>query len=108
MAVADGILVYLNCYTCSYTPWQGPSTTQSQLLRSSNTITIQGTVTDQSSGAKQLVQTGQMSIVPAASDADMGAWMEYLYMQSYANQRNSIPVTIYISDQNHKIVATET
>ena len=48
-------------------------------------ITIQGTVTDQSSGAKG---------TPAVSDADMSAWMANLYMQQpiAGHNVNGVPV----------------
>jgi hypothetical protein len=38
-------------------------------------------VADVSAGAKRLVEEGRFSVVPAVADEDMGAWMEYVYMQ---------------------------
>jgi hypothetical protein len=42
---------------------------------------IEGTVTDQSPAAKELVESGRFSMVPAIADIDMDPWMEYLYNQ---------------------------
>ena len=77
MAVADGNMVYLNLYDNQlYCFGKGPSATTvsaPQTLASKGTkVVITGSVTDQSSGAKG---------TPAISDASMGAWMAYLYMQ---------------------------
>jgi hypothetical protein len=46
-----------------------------------DSVVIRGTVTDQCAGAKQLVDDGKFNSVPAISDEDMSAWMEYLYQQ---------------------------
>jgi outer membrane protein assembly factor BamB len=75
--IADGYMVYLNNYDGQlYCIGKGPSKTTVEAPMSSVTagsvITVKGTVTDQSAGAKD---------TPCISDADMGSWMEYLYMQ---------------------------
>ena len=45
-------------------------------------ITISGTITDISAGAKQeAVAANFPNGLPAVSDASMTAWMEYVYMQ---------------------------
>jgi outer membrane protein assembly factor BamB len=77
MAVADGNMVYLNLYDNQlYCFGKGPSATTvsaPQTISSRGTkVVITGSVTDQSSGAKD---------TPAISDVSMGAWMAYLYMQ---------------------------
>ena len=84
--IADGYLVYLNHYDSQiYCIGKGPSATtvtaSPKVVGQGSNILIEGTVTDISAGAKQLVQTGEFNVVPAMSDASMGPWMEYLYMQ---------------------------
>jgi hypothetical protein len=85
-AVADGYLVHLNVYDMQvYCMGKGPSaiTVEAPMITLSlgDSVVIRGTVTDQCAGAKQLVEAGKFSYVPAISDGDMGRWMEYLYMQ---------------------------
>ncbi len=78
-AIADGYYAYLNGYDLQiYCIGKGPSKTtvsapQTAVPKGTPAI-ITGSVTDQtpSSEAKD---------TPAISDASMGAWMEYLYMQ---------------------------
>jgi hypothetical protein len=84
--LADGTFVYYNYYDNQiYSVGKGPSsvTVDAPLTAVPNgqAVTIRGTVTDQSAGAKELVQEGKFNIVPAVSDASQGPWMEYLYMQ---------------------------
>ena len=90
-AIADGKLVSHNCYDNRiYTFGKGPSAvTVSAPLTAvpvGSSIMIQGTVNDQSSGAKG---------TPAISDADMSAWMAYLYMQQPCPaSANGVQVTL--------------
>jgi outer membrane protein assembly factor BamB len=84
--VADGYLVYFNAYDNQiYCLGKGPSdttVTASPKVSAQNTaVLIEGTVTDTSAGAKQLVQNGEFTVVPAMSDASESAWMEHIYMQ---------------------------
>jgi len=84
--LAEGMLVYYNYYDNQvYCVGKGPSavTVEAPLtaVAKGQSITIRGTVTDQSPGAKSIVKVGRLSLVPAVSDESMGAWMEYLYMQ---------------------------
>jgi outer membrane protein assembly factor BamB len=86
-AIADGYIVALNLYDNQiYCYGKGPSAItvtapQTVITRGQSTM-ITGTVTDQSSGAMKLAQTlGYANGVPAISDEDQEAWMEYLYMQ---------------------------
>lgn len=86
LAVADGYLVGLNSYDNQiYAIGKGPSattiTTPQTAIPKGTSVLLTGTVTDQSAGAKQLVQDGKFSVVPAVSDQSMTPWMEYLYMQ---------------------------
>jgi outer membrane protein assembly factor BamB len=73
---SSGILWYPNVYDgCVYAFGKGPtvvtvSVSQSPIANGGSTV-IQGTVTDQSSGAMG---------TPAISDADQAQWMQYLYM----------------------------
>jgi len=76
-AIADGYLVALDSFDNQiYCYGKGPSettvTASPATVGKGNAVLIQGTVTDQSSGAKGS---------PAISDADQEAWMEYLYQQ---------------------------
>jgi hypothetical protein len=75
MPVADGYLVGFNGYDNSiYCFGKGQTaTTVTAMPGVGNTVTVQGTVTDQS--------PGKAKGTPAISDASMTAWMEYLYMQ---------------------------
>ncbi len=97
MAIADGKLLSHNCYDNQiYCFGKGPSavtveTPLSAVTQGSNII-IQGTVTDQSPGAKG---------TPAISDADMSEWMPYLYeQQSIPTHANGVPVKLQAIDPN--------
>jgi hypothetical protein len=84
--IADGYYVYLNIYDMQiYCIGKGPSTTTIEAplagLSKGQSLVIQGMVTDQSSGAKEKVASGEFSVVPAMSDESMSKWMEYIYMQ---------------------------
>jgi hypothetical protein len=86
MGIADGYLVYLNLYDMQiYCVGKGPSATTvtgpDTSVPLGEEVLIKGTVTDQCAGAKQLVEDGKFSIVPAVADEYMGEWMEHLYMQ---------------------------
>jgi hypothetical protein len=94
LAIADGCIVAGNNYDNQmYVYGKGPSaTTVSATPGNGNAVTIQGTVTDQSPGAKGTA---------AISDANMDAWMDYLYMkQAMPMDAQGVPVTIYITDPN--------
>jgi hypothetical protein len=74
---ADNVLVSLNYYDMRlYCYGKGPSATTATVAQSTiakgDPIVIQGTVTDQSPGAKG---------TPAIADQYMQQWMEYQYMQ---------------------------
>ncbi|MCW4017267.1 MAG: PQQ-binding-like beta-propeller repeat protein [Candidatus Bathyarchaeota archaeon] len=76
-AIADGYLVALDNFDNQiYCYGKGPSetavTASPAVIANGAAVMIQGTVTDQSEGAKG---------TPAISDADQEAWMEYLYQQ---------------------------
>ena len=70
-------MVYYNYYDAQiYCVGKGPSamsvTASPEVSAVGNGVMIKGFVTDESAGAKS---------APVISDADMGPWMEYLYMQ---------------------------
>ncbi len=103
--LADGYLAYYNYYDNSiYCVGKGPSaTTVTATPGVGNVVTIQGTVTDQSAGAKNKVQSGEFNMVPAVSDASMGSWMQYIYMQQpIPGHATGVPVTLTAVDQNGK------
>jgi hypothetical protein len=101
IAAADGKLIALNGYDNQiYCFSKGPSATTvsapQTVIPKDTGILLTGTVTDQSSGAKQLIEDGKFSIVPAISDASMSTWMEYLYMQK-PKPENATGVTVKLT-----------
>ncbi len=89
MPVADGYLVGFNGYDNSiYCFGKGQTaTTVTAMPGVGNTVTVQGTVTDQS--------PGKARGTAAISDASMTAWMEYLYMQkSKPEGATGVPVEV--------------
>jgi hypothetical protein len=87
MAVADGNLVYLNCYDMQlYCIGKGPSATTVDApmtdIKLGDDVLVRGSVFDVSAGTQQTEQAGHFpSGVPAVSDASMDEWMEYVYME---------------------------
>ncbi len=84
--LADGVLCYYNYYDNSiYAVGKGPSLTtvsaSPKAVAKGSGVMIEGTVTDASAGAKDLVASGKFSMVPAIADGYQGAYMAYLYMQ---------------------------
>ncbi len=106
MIEADGFLLYYNYYDNQiYCVGKGPSATTvtySPAIGSSSSVMIQGTVTDQSSGTKQDDQAADFpNGVPAVSDASVGEWMEYVYMQKpMPSNATGVPVTLTALDPN--------
>jgi len=108
--VADGYISYLNTYDMQvYCIGKGPSaTTVTASPGVGSVVTIQGTVTDICAGANRKVASGEFTSVPAISDKDMGAWMEYIHMQKpMPTNATGVPVTIYVSDATGAIVHSE-
>lgn len=92
VAIADGRLVSLNLYDNKiYCYGKGPSATTvtalPKVVELGHSVMIEGTVTDQSPGAKG---------TPAISDADQQAWMEYLYGQQIKPD-NAKGVTVHLT-----------
>jgi hypothetical protein len=85
--IADGYLVTLNSYDSRiYSFGKGPSqitvTAPDLAAASGQPIVIRGTIIDIAAGTKQDEQAARFpNGVPAMSDANMGDWMEYVYMQ---------------------------
>ena len=105
-AIADGIIACLNSYdNLIYAFGKGPSaitvTAPDVAVTLGDSIMIKGTVTDQCAGAKDLVQSGKFSVIPAMSDDSMSEWMEYLYMQKpVPSDVKGVEVTIDVVDSN--------
>ena len=80
-------IVGLNYYDNQiYCYGKGPSATtvtaSPSIIAKGDSVLIKGTVIDTAAGTKQLEQAARFpNGVPAISDADMSAWMEYVYMQ---------------------------
>lgn len=108
-ALADGILVYLNVYDNQIFAF-GRGLSSTSVIASAgvgNIITIQGEVTDQSSG--QTAQGVPAAGTPAIADQFMDSWMEYLYMQEpKPTNAIGVPVKIHIIDQNGNTAYTTT
>jgi hypothetical protein len=101
-AIDSGYLIGVNAYDgCVYAFNRGPTATtvsaSSGNAQAGIPTTIQGTVTDQTSGISQGT--------PAISDTWMSAWMEYLYMdQPYPAQATGVSVSIVAVDPNGNFI----
>ena len=97
MVIADGKVVSHNCYDNQlYAFGKGSSATTIEAplaaINKGSSLIIQGTVTDQSVGAKG---------TPAISDADMSAWMAYMYSQQpLPSNAKGVPVKLMAIDPN--------
>ncbi len=104
--IADGYLAYLNTYDMQiYSIGKGPSATTVSApqvaVPQGTSVLLTGTVTDQSAGAKKLIEDGEFNVVPAMSDASMGPWMEYIYMQKVKpTDATGVPVHLTATDPN--------
>jgi outer membrane protein assembly factor BamB len=106
-ACADGILVKFNGYDNQiYAYGKGPSRTQvsiqDDVIMDGESVLVKGMVTDESPGAKEYAQTARFANgVPAVSDDDMSAWMEYLYQQQpKPTDAIGVEVTVSVLDPN--------
>jgi hypothetical protein len=105
VGAADGILLLPNSYdNLLYAYGTGRSATTvdapSTGITMGSTITIRGTVTDQSPG--QTCLGIPAAGTPAISDASMGEWMNYLYQQQpKPSNATGVPVTISVVDANN-------
>jgi len=100
IAIADGCVVVGNNYdNRMYVYGKGPSATSISApniaVAKGTPVLIQGTVTDQSPGAKG---------TPAIADADQPAWMDYLYMkQTIPTNVKGVQVKLTAMDPNGNI-----
>jgi hypothetical protein len=83
---------------------KGPSATTVEAplaaITEGSSVVIRGTVTDQSSGAKD---------TPAIADASMQAWMEYLYMQqAMPKNATGVEVSLDTVDPNGNFIHIDT
>ncbi len=106
-AIADGCLVFLNVYDMQvYCIGKGPSSTTvaaaPKVTALGSSVQIEGTVIDKSAGTKQTEQAGRFpNGVPAMSDEDQSAWMEYVYMQKpMPENAKGVAVKLYAIDPN--------
>jgi outer membrane protein assembly factor BamB len=99
--IADSIIAQFNSYDNRiYTIGKGPSATTVTApdigVPSGSSVTIKGTVTDQSAGAKG---------TPAIADESMSEWMQYLYMQfPRPTNATGVEVTLDAVDPNGNFV----
>jgi hypothetical protein len=107
MIEAEGYLVFLNSYDQQiYSVGKGPSAltvTAPDLAASfGSPLVIRGTVTDIAAGTQQNAQAARFpNGVPAVSDASMGDWMAYVYMQKpKPTNATGVPVSISVIDAN--------
>ncbi len=116
-AVADGFLLYLNHYDMQiYSVGKGPSamtvTAPKSGIPFGQSVVISGTVLDIAAGTKQNEQAARFpNGVAAVSDANMSAWMEYVYMQK-PRPKDILGVTVSIdvidSNGNMRTIGTAT
>jgi len=109
LAFADGFVIGANGYDQQiYCFGMGPSTTTVTATSGvGNTVTIQGTISDQSPGAKQMIEKGEFNIVPVLSDESQSKWMSYIYnQQGFPENIVGIPVNLYITNENGNLIDT--
>jgi outer membrane protein assembly factor BamB len=108
IAIADGILIYLNAYDGKiYAIGKGPSaitvSIQNDVTTYGNKVLVRGSVMDIASGIKQHEQDARFpNGVPAVSDESMSAWMEYIYMQKpRPTEVNGVEIVLSVLDPNN-------
>jgi outer membrane protein assembly factor BamB len=107
MLIADGYLVAYNSYDGQiYCYGKGPTATTVTApnvgVPLGSSIILSGTVTDVAAGTNQDALAARYpNGVPAISDEDMSAWMEYLYMQQpKPNDLTGVSVHLTALDSN--------
>ena len=110
-ALADGCFVTGNWYDQQmYVFGKGPSATtvsaSPKVSVNGDSVLIEGTVMDMSPGATQdNVAPMFPNGLPAVSDDDMSAWMEYVYeQQPYPSDAKGVEVTLDAIDPNSNFV----
>jgi hypothetical protein len=105
--IADGYLMTFNGYDSqNYVFGKGLSATTVQApltgVAAGSTVTITGTVTDQSPG--QTCLGIPAAGTPAINDDSMSAWMEYLYMQHVKpDNATGVPVSVVAISQSGEV-----
>ena len=116
-AIVDGIMTTLNAYDNQIYAWgKGPTkltvVAPSVGVTTATPITITGTVTDISAGAKQeAVAANYPNGLPCISDSSMSSFMESVYMQQpMPNNLTGVPVTLSVLDANgnYRTIGTTT
>jgi outer membrane protein assembly factor BamB len=105
--IADGVIAMFNTYDCQiYSIGKGPSQTTVTApdvgVEVGSSVVIRGSVLDISAGTTQSSIAARFpNGVAAVSDANMSAWMEYVYMQKpRPTNINGVDVTIDVLDAN--------
>jgi outer membrane protein assembly factor BamB len=105
---ADGYIAYLNLYDHQiYVIGKGPSATtvsaSPKVSVHGNSVLVEGSVIDLAAGTKQNEQAARFpNGVPAVSDASMGEWMEYVYMQKpRPTDVTGVEVVVSVLDPNN-------
>ena len=106
-ALADGFSTWFNSYDNQiYSVGRGPSamtvSASPKVTTLSNSVLIEGTVTDIAAGTKQNEQAARFpNGVPAVADESMSDWMRYIYMQGpRPTDATGVPITISVVDAN--------
>ena len=105
--IGDNIMAGLNAYDGRiYSIGKGPSSTtisaSPKISVEGDKVLVEGTVADISPGTKAYALTARFpNGVPAVSDDNMTAWMEYVYMQyPRPTDVKGVEVTISVFDPN--------
>lgn len=105
--IADGYFLAYNSYDAQiYTFGKGPTATsitiQDDVVTHGDTILVKGMVTDESPGTQEYDRLARFpNGVPAISDDNQSAWMEYVYMQQpKPTDAIGVDVSITVLDPN--------
>jgi len=107
-AIADGFATFMNGYdNLIYVVGRGPSATTVTApdvsIELGKSLVIRGTVTDTSSGTKQVEQTARFPDgVPAVADESMTDWMGYIYQDKpLPTNVKGVEVALSVLDSNN-------
>jgi hypothetical protein len=110
IATADGYISYLNLYDHRiYVIGKGPSATtvsaSPEISVHGSSVLVKGSVIDTSAGTGQDEPAARFpNGVPAVSDAAMGEWMEYVYMQKpRPTDVTGVEVVVSVVDPNNNV-----
>jgi outer membrane protein assembly factor BamB len=106
--IGDSIIALWNSYDGQiYALGKGPSattvTSSPEVTSEGNSVLVKGTVLDVSAGTQQDAVAARFpNGVPVVSDANMSAWMEYVYMQEpHPTDITGVDVVISVVDPNN-------